>query len=83
MSTILMVIANVISKQSLEVALVHGNNVIEQIPSAASHPALGNPIVPGTLERGCNRSDLHGLNRRRNLSPYFPSRSKMRNFTVD
>ena len=42
-----MVIANVVSKKSLQMAFVEGDDVVEQIAAAASYPALGDPVLPG------------------------------------
>ena len=36
--------------------------MIEQIAAAASHPALGNPVLPGTLDRGLHVSNLQSAN---------------------
>ena len=55
MRAILVIGAKVICKKSFQVSLVHGKDVIEQITTAASHPALGYSILPRALDRG-----LHG-----------------------
>ena len=67
MRAILVIVAKVICKKSFQVSLVHGKDVIEQITTAASHPALGHSILPRALDRGLHASDLQGANR----SQYF------------
>ena len=57
-----MVIAKVVSKKSLQMAFVESDDVIEQIAAAASHPALGNPVLPGTLDRSLHVSNLQSAN---------------------
>jgi hypothetical protein len=41
---VLVIIADVLGKKSLQVVLVQSDNVVEHIPAAASDPALGNPV---------------------------------------
>jgi len=70
-SAVVVVIVEVISKKSLQMSLVQRDDVIEQIASAASHPALSNSILPGTLDGGSYASDLHGPNGSRDFQPIF------------
>src|ERR1700746_3735995 len=51
MRAVFVVIANVFKQQTLEMSLVYRNDVIQQVPSAAFHPTLGNAILPRTFER--------------------------------
>jgi hypothetical protein len=47
MSSVFMIVADVLRDQSLQVPLVQGNHVIEQVASATFDPTLGNAILPG------------------------------------
>ena len=49
MRAVFVVIANVFRQQALEMSLVYRNDVIQQVPSAAFHPTLGNAILPRTF----------------------------------
>jgi hypothetical protein len=44
-SAVVVVIANVVSKQSLRMAFAESDEVVEPIAAAAPHPALGNPVL--------------------------------------
>lgn len=52
-----MVVANVVSKKSLQMALVESDDVVEQIATAASHPALSDSVLPGTSNGGPHPGD--------------------------
>src|SRR5207245_2884379 len=52
MGAIVMVIRDVIGEESLQVSLVQRNDLVEQFAAAASHPVLGDSVLPGTLNRG-------------------------------
>ena len=72
MRSILMVIAEVLRKQPLQMPFVQRNHVIEEITSAAFHPTLSDAVLPRTLKRGPEGSEPERSNRRRNLEPVFP-----------
>jgi hypothetical protein len=57
-SAVVVVVANVVSKESLQMAFIESDDVVEPIAAAASHPALGNRVLPGTLDRGLHASNL-------------------------
>jgi hypothetical protein len=63
MRAIVVIMANIIRQKFL----VNSHDVIEEITAAASHPALGHSILPGTLDRGLYGGDLQGAN----ASMYF------------
>jgi hypothetical protein len=50
MRAILMMVTNILREQSLKMALIQGNNVVQQVSSAASHPPLRDAILPGAPE---------------------------------
>ncbi len=54
MRSVLVVITNVLGQEPFQVALIDCNDMIKQISAATSHPTLGNPVLPGTLERGAS-----------------------------
>ena len=47
-----MVIREVLSEEPLQVSLVQRNDLIEEFAAAASHPALRDSVLRGTLNRG-------------------------------
>ncbi len=44
---------------------VQSDNVVEQLAPATADPTLGNAVLPGTLKRDLDASDLHESNGRR------------------
>src|ERR1700739_5088974 len=48
--SILVVVAHVRSHQPLQMPLVQDDHGIQQVASAASHPTLGDPVLPRTAE---------------------------------
>jgi hypothetical protein len=59
MSTILVIVRDVIREESLQVARVQWNHVIEQLAATASYPALSDTILPGTPNRGSRTAYFH------------------------
>jgi len=66
---VLVIIADVLRKKSLQMVLVQSDNVVEHIAAAAFDPALGNAVLPRALEGGSHVRHVHGLNGSRNLEP--------------
>jgi hypothetical protein len=60
MRSVLVVIADIIGEQPLEMLLVESDHMIEQIASATLYPALGDAVLPRTLVGLLIRIDLHG-----------------------
>jgi len=50
MRAVLMMVTNILGEQSLQMAFIQRNNVIQQVSSAASHPPLRHAILPWTPE---------------------------------
>ena len=50
MSPVLVIVADVIGHQALQMALVEHDNVVEQIAAAAGNNAFGDAVLPGTAE---------------------------------
>ena len=71
MRAIVMIVADVVGKDSPQMALVECDDVVEQVAAAASHPALGNSVLPRALDRGLHASDAHRANGGRNFPPVF------------
>jgi hypothetical protein len=65
--SVLMVVAHVIGEQSLQVEIVQGDDVIQQIAPAALNPSLRDTVLPRTLERGSYRPHGHRPHCYRNL----------------
>ena len=59
MRAVVVVIAHVIGEQFVQVSFVDSDNAVQQITAAASHPALGQSVLPGTPDRGSHTGDLH------------------------
>src|ERR1035437_6264775 len=62
--SVVVIIGNVLGEESLQMALIHRDHVVEQVTAAASDPTLGDPILPGTPNRGTARCRLQGADRR-------------------
>ena len=50
MSPVIVVIADVLVHQALQVAFIENDHVIEQIPAAGSNEVLRHAVLPGALE---------------------------------
>jgi hypothetical protein len=68
MRAVLMVVANILREQSLEMAF-HRDNVVQQVSSAAFDPTLRYAILPRAFKGRSYWAHLHGSNDRRNLQP--------------
>jgi hypothetical protein len=78
MCSILVVVADIFGEQAFEVSFVHRDDVVQQVPSTASYPALRHAVLP----RASNEVRTGRIFRDRTAagtsSPYFPSRSNSR-----
>ncbi len=61
MCSVLVVILYIFRKQPLQMTFVERNHVIQEVAAAASDPALGNAILPGTANRCPDGGELHGF----------------------
>ena len=66
-----MVVANILGEEPSQVALVHGDDVVQQVTPAASHPTLRNSILPGAPQRSANTFDFHRSDGGGDLRPIF------------
>src|ERR1017187_5226599 len=62
--SVVVIIGNVLREESLQMALIQRDYVVEQVAAAASDPTLGDPILPGTPNRGTYRCHLQRADRR-------------------
>src|SRR5450759_5509090 len=62
--SVVVIIGNVLRQESLQMALIQGDYVVEQVAAAASDPTLGDAILPGTSNRGTDRCHLQRAHRR-------------------
>src|SRR5664279_3216957 len=62
--SVVVIIGNVLRQKSLQMALIQRDHVVEQVAAAASDPTLGDPILPGTPNRGTDRCHLQRADRR-------------------
>jgi hypothetical protein len=76
MCSILMVVADVVRKQPLQMPLIHRHHVVQQIS-----PAAGDAVLPGTLKRSPDRNDPQRSNCRGNLDPVLPIPIKQEEFS--
>src|SRR5271166_3942112 len=64
MAAVARIISDVVMKEAPEMALVQNHHAIQQLPAAASDPALGDAVLPGTPRCDPLRLDAHRLDRR-------------------
>src|SRR5664279_5036238 len=50
--SVVVIVGNVLGEESLQMSLIQRDHVVEQLAAAASDPTLGDPILPGTPNRG-------------------------------
>src|ERR1017187_5360890 len=62
--SVVVIIGNVLGEESLQMSLIQGDYVVEQVAAAASDPTLGDPILPGTPNRGTDRCHVQRAHRR-------------------
>src|SRR5664279_1058458 len=62
--SVVVIIGNVLGEESLQMTLIQRDYVVEQVAAAASDPTLGDPILPGTPNRGTDRCHLQRAHRR-------------------
>src|SRR5664279_4010868 len=62
--SVVVIIGNVLREESLQMALIQGDYVVEQVAAAASDPTFGDPILPGTPNRGTDRCHVQRADRR-------------------
>ena len=60
MATVLVIVSDVSSHESDEMALAQNYDVIEELAPTAADPALGGSVLPRAAIRGANRLCAHG-----------------------
>ena len=65
MRAVFVVVADVLREHPFQMAFIECDDVVQQVPAAASHPALGEAILPGAFEGSANRMDAQGANSER------------------
>ena len=63
MRPVVVIVANVLVHQPLQMAFVENDYVVEQIAAAVADPAFGNAVLPGTAEAGPLGLDTKALHR--------------------
>src|ERR1700693_1761494 len=66
---IVMIVADIISEQTTQVALTQSDHVIQQVTPAAFNPTLRNSILPRTPQRCADTFDFHRSDRGGDLRP--------------
>jgi hypothetical protein len=66
---VMVIIEDVPGEKSFQVVLVQSDDMIEEIPTIASDPALSNAVLPGTLDRGFYARHVHRTNRNGRFQP--------------
>src|ERR1035437_513906 len=61
--SVVVIIGNVLGEESLQMALIQRDRVVEQAAAPASDPTLGDTILPGTRNRGTGRCHLQRADR--------------------
>src|SRR6202043_1166946 len=59
MGPVVVVVTDVIGKEPLQVALVEGDNMVQQVTPTTLNPPLRNTVLPWAAERSANRSYAH------------------------
>src|SRR5208282_6650949 len=72
MRAVFVVVANVFREQTVQMAFVHCNDVVENVSSAAFNPTLRHAVLPRAFEGGSDRPHLHGSNSYGNLKSVLP-----------
>ena len=62
MRAVLVIVTNVLREQSLQMAFVQCDDVIQQVTTTTADPALGHAILPRAFERSANRVYPQGSN---------------------
>jgi hypothetical protein len=68
-SAVVEVIANVITQKSLQMGFIQSDDVVEHIAPTASHPPLGNAVLPTAVDRGLHALHVQGSNGSGNFQP--------------
>ena len=75
--SVVVIIGNVLGEESLQMTLIQRDYVVEQVAAAASDPTLGDPILPGTPNRGTDRCHVQRADRRWHFQS-FMQRNRVR-----
>src|ERR1019366_5404923 len=62
--SVVVIIGNVLGEEALQMSLIQRDHVVEQVAAATSDPTLGDPILPGTPNRGTDWCHLQRADRR-------------------
>jgi len=62
MRAVLMVVANILREQSLQMAFADCNDVVQEVTTATFDPTLRDAVLPRTLEGGSDRGDRQRSN---------------------
>ena len=62
MRAVLVVVANILREQSLQMAFVDRDDVVQQVTAAALDPSLRDDVLPRTFEGGPHGPDLQRSN---------------------
>jgi hypothetical protein len=68
MRSILMVVADILGQQPLQVPLVQDNHVIKQVSSTTPDPTLRNPVLPRTAKGSADRLASHLIRERHQVA---------------
>ena len=73
MGSILLVVGNILVEQSLQMALIQRDYVIEQVAATAFHPAFRDSVLPGALMEVCTQPISMDRIAAGTSNPYFAS----------
>jgi hypothetical protein len=72
MRAVPVIVVDIFGEQTLYVALIQRDNVIEQLAPTTFNPTLRNSILPGAFEGSSDGVNLQGADRYRDFQPIFP-----------
>jgi len=69
MRAVVMIVADVVGEQTLQMAFVNCDDVIQEFAAATAYPTLRNSILPRTAQRSADRTHLQRSNSCGDLQP--------------
>jgi len=67
MRAVMVIVADILSHEPFQMPCVQNNHMIQQVSSAASYPALRNPVLPWTTECGAHWQAPHPSRKRHHV----------------
>ena len=58
MRAVFVVVADVFGEQPFQMTFIDRDDMVQQVPTATSHPALRDAVLPWAFKRSLNRTDV-------------------------